>query len=73
MRFCLDKGVRVIPIPLYPSGDKISLEIHKKGAKTQKSKLTYNKDNMTAKIIELYHLLAVRNGYLKVSKKMTDS
>ena len=69
MRFCLDRGIRIVPIP--SSGDKLSLEIHSKG-KPQKSKQEYTKDNMTEKIIELYHILADRNGYKKASEKVTE-
>lgn len=70
MRFCLDRGIRVVPIPSF--GDKLSLEIHSKGKKPQKSKQGYTKDNMTEKIIELYHILADRNGYKKASEKVTE-
>jgi hypothetical protein len=57
MRACLDKGIKVVPIPLNTLGTELRLEIHRRGKKPQVGKGIYTPDNMTQKITELYRML----------------
>lgn len=59
MRVCLDRGIKVVPIPLNALGTELRLQIHRRGKRPIVGKGVYTPDNVTDKIIELYSILSV--------------